>query len=64
MTNELLAEIALLKEENQRLKGILDSLKEQIASIKKNLKSENHDYETGYLCALSAVEGMLAEVEE
>lgn len=43
---------------------ILDSLKERIKSFKKCVKSENSDYLTGYICALSAVEGMIAEMEK
>ena len=38
------------------------SLSLQIKSIKQNMTSENSDYLTGYLCALSVVEGMIAEV--
>lgn len=41
----------------------LNALKDQIYIVKHNLKSENSDYLTGYICALSAVEGMIAEVE-
>ena len=41
-----------------------ESLKDQIYMVKRNLKSENSDYLTGYLCALSAVEGIIAEVED
>ena len=35
-------------------------LKEQIADIKKAIHSPNSDYLTGYLCALSATEGVIA----
>ena len=42
---------------------LVDSLKAQIRSAKLNLKSENVDYLTGCLSALSAVEGMIAEKE-
>ena len=38
------------------------SLSLQIKLTKQNMTSENSDYLTGYLCALSAVEGMIAEV--
>ena len=41
---------------------VLDALKDQITSIKRNAKSDNNDYLTGYICALSAVEGVIAEV--
>ena len=37
------------------------SLSLQIKSINQNTTSENSDYLTGYLCALSVVEGMIAE---
>ena len=39
----------------------LQNLAEEIAQFKRCVKSENSDYLTGYLCALSAVEGMIAE---
>ena len=41
-----------------------DNIKEQIAQFKHSLESKEHnrDYITGYLCALSAVEGMIAEL--
>lgn len=42
---------------------MLRSLKDQIFLLKRAVKSENSDYLTGYMCALSAVEGMIAEVE-
>lgn len=41
----------------------LESIKKQIADFKRCVKSENSDYLTGYISALSAVEGMIAEVE-
>lgn len=37
-------------------------LAKQIAEWKKNLKSENQDYLTGYMCGLSVVEGMIADM--
>ena len=40
----------------------IDSLKDQITLLKRSVKSENSDYLTGYTCALSAVEGVIAEV--
>ena len=41
----------------------LDNLARSIASFKKSFNDKPHsDYITGYLCALSAVEGMIAEV--
>ena len=39
----------------------IKELQEQIASVKRSVKSENSDYLTGYIAALSAVEGMIAE---
>ena len=42
----------------------LQSLAEEIATFKRCVKSENSDYLTGYLCALSAVEGMIADMRE
>lgn len=38
-----------------------DDILEQIKDFKKCVKSENRDYLTGYLSALSAVEGMLSK---
>ena len=38
------------------------SLKKQIADFKKSVKSSNSDYLTAYLSALSAVEGMIADL--
>lgn len=37
-------------------------LASEIADFKKHIKSENSDYLTGYLSALSAVEEMIAEM--
>lgn len=37
-------------------------LKEQIADIKKAIHSQNSDYLTGYLCALSAIDGIIADL--
>lgn len=37
----------------------MDNLLEQIKDFKKCVKSDNSDYLTGYLSALSAVEGMI-----
>jgi hypothetical protein len=42
----------------------IELLKEQIAFAKRTMKSKNSGYMEGYLCALSAVEGMVAEIEE
>ena len=44
--------------------AMVDALKKQIKDRKKSVKSGNSDYLTGYLCALSAVEGMIAESED
>lgn len=40
-----------------------DALKKQIAKVKKCFRSENQDYATGYISALSVVEGMIAYLE-
>lgn len=37
-----------------------DALKKEIVDLKLKLRSENQDYYTGYICALSVVEGMIA----
>lgn len=39
----------------------INELQEQIASVKRSVKSDNSDYLTGYISALSAVEGMIAD---
>ena len=41
-----------------------DKLKEEIRKIKKCFTSENCDYVTGYLSAMSVVEGMIAYLSE
>ena len=38
-----------------------EPLKKEIADFKRTVKCDNSDYLTGYICALSAVEGMIAE---
>lgn len=43
---------------------MIESLKKQIAFAKRTMKSENSYFVDGYQCALSAVEGMIAEIEE
>lgn len=40
----------------------LQKLADEIASFKRCVKSDNSDYLTGYLCALSVVEGMIADM--
>ena len=40
-----------------------DKLKEEIRRLKMNQHSENGDYLTGYMSALSTVEGIMAEWE-
>lgn len=37
-----------------------DALRKQIAKVKRCFTSENSDYMTGYISALSVVEGMIA----
>ena len=46
----------------EALKGY-DWLKDEITDVKERIYSESRDYLTGYLCALSLVEGMIAEME-
>ena len=41
-----------------------DALKKQIAKVKKCFTSENSDYTTGYISALSVVEGMIAYLSD
>lgn len=42
----------------------LEEVSKEIAFAKRNIKSENSEYLTGYLAALSGVEGVIAEVLE
>lgn len=42
----------------------LQKLADEIASFKRHVKSDNSDYLTGYLCALSVVEGMIADMRQ
>ena len=42
----------------------LQKLADEIAFFKRHVKSENSDYLTGYLSALSVVEGMIADMRE
>lgn len=41
-----------------------DALKKSIAKVKKCFTSENSAYKTGYISALSVVEGMIAYLED
>lgn len=41
-----------------------DELKKHIAKAKKCFRSENSDYKTGYIYALSVVEGMIAYLSD
>lgn len=41
-----------------------DALKKSIAKVKKCFTSENSGYKTGYISALSVVEGMIAYLED
>ena len=51
-------------------RDMMESLKMQIATFKEPMKEKlekgqcNRDYLTGYLCALSVVEGMIAEIQD
>lgn len=47
--------------ERARLEFAIDNLKEMIEGIKANYISENQDCYTGYMSAMSTVEGFLAE---
>lgn len=40
-----------------------DALKKSIADVKKCFRSENSAYKTGYISALSVVEGIIAYLE-
>ena len=49
-----------MNEEKQEDMISADALKKQIAKVKRCFTSENSDYMTGYLSAMSVVEGMIA----
>lgn len=53
-----------MDEEKQEVMISADALKKQIAKVKRCFRSENNDYMTGYISALSAVEGMIAYLED
>lgn len=40
----------------------ITTLKKEIADFKKAVNSPNSDYMTGYICALSATEGIIASL--
>ena len=40
-----------------------DAQKKSIAKVKRSFRSENSDYKTGYISALTVVEGMIAYLE-
>ena len=54
------------KEREEHLRGAsrdaLEEVSKEIDFAKRNIKSENSEYLTGYLAALSGVEGVIAEV--
>lgn len=49
-----------MEEQKQEVMISADALKKQIAKIKKCFRSDNNDYATGYISALSVVEGLIA----
>lgn len=50
--------------ENKEKMISADDLNNQIKKVKRCFHSENSDYMTGYLSALSVVEGMIAYMED
>lgn len=52
-----------MDEQKQEVMISADALKKQIAKVKKCFTSENSDYMTGYISAMSVVEGMIAYLE-
>lgn len=40
-----------------------ERLKKEVYMLKRNQNSENQDYRTGFQCALSNVEGLMAVIE-
>lgn len=53
-----------MKEHKTEVNLPLEELKKQIAKVKRCFHSENSNYMTGYLSALSVVEGMIAYLTE
>ena len=63
LVNDTLKLVREYKVENRKLQETLSEIKSEIANIKRNVKSDNSDYLTGYISALSAVEGIIDEKE-
>ena len=59
---EIIIDICIKKEPLIKVKAS-ENLKKQIKQLKFSVKSENSDYLTGYLSALSVVESMIANEE-
>ena len=57
---EIMSDISCMPAADAQSVTVIKELQEQIASVKRNVKSDNSDYLTGYISALSAVEGMIA----
>ena len=57
------AEQRLLAEWLKELKAY-QTLLDRIKEIKRNFYADNQDYYTGYVCALSMVEGLIATITE
>ena len=53
-----------MDEPNQEAMISANALKKQIAKVKKCFRSEDQDYATGYISAMSVVEGMIAYLED
>lgn len=53
-----------MDEQNQEVMISADALKYQIAKVKRCFHSENSAYMTGYLSAMSVVEGVIAYLTE
>lgn len=65
-------EMGLLKSEDAGMSAVLKDWQLAFAKMKRKIhgakrrvgvKSDNQQYRTGYMCALSLVEGIIAEIE-
>ena len=50
--------------EAQKVFDTLDDLKAEIDAMKRTQNSANTDYRTGFISALSNIEGYIAQIEE
>lgn len=62
-TRRELIELKMIIEIFMEHRDDLDNIKAEIDTMKRTQNSENTDYKTGFISALSNVEGYIAEIE-